>query len=446
MRTWHVMFSSWVIALAPSVGAAAFDISQVDPSVVRIQHVLEARGKLIFGPHGTGFVINDDGYVITNVHVISPPKPPAGIKIRGLVVPDGGWKGQNLRRLRVVWQWKDLDLALLKVENLNRPGVVFAGTTPDESPAKGDQVFAVGFPSAADTSAGGALKSTLTAGVVGKVFVGRGGKEQVNRPVIQHSAGVSPGNSGGPLFNTCNQVAGINTYVATSSFEIKREGGRTVAKGAAVADVYYAPHVASLIKALRARNVELRVASEVCVAAVPRLAWDVYLYVALAGFIAATSLVLALRRPRERVVQVVESYTQMLRRKGGDRKAGGGGTETVGGAGGEVDAVPAWVLSGTDTEGRTVRLVIRDGDLDRGSEGLVIGRQKAQSDLVLADASVSRRHARIVRLGDGIGLEDLGSSNGTRIDGRKLAANDPAPLDPGANLEIGNVQLTLSRS
>jgi pSer/pThr/pTyr-binding forkhead associated (FHA) protein len=105
------------------------------------------------------------------------------------------------------------------------------------------------------------------------------------------------------------------------------------------------------------------------------------------------------------------------------------------------------VLSGFDAEGRTVRVAIGDSQLARAQKGLVIGRQRSLAELLLTDGSVSRRHARIVPLDGGIGVIDLNSSNGTMIDGRRLAPYvDPAPLRAGDSLILGDVRLKLSRS
>ena len=87
-------------ALAGSAWAE-FEIKRVDPSVVRIQHVLVRDGQARFAGHGTGFVISRDGLVVTNNHVIAidPAKLPAGAKLH-FVVPDGSWK--TLRRVSIV--------------------------------------------------------------------------------------------------------------------------------------------------------------------------------------------------------------------------------------------------------------------------------------------------------------------------------------------------------
>ena len=71
---------------------------------------------------------------------------------------------------------------------------------------------------------------------------------------------------------------------------------------------------------------------------------------------------------------------------------------------------------------------------------VVIGRDPSCA-IVLEDEYVSSRHARVVPDGDGWLLEDLGSTNGTRLDGRPLRG--PVPLSAGQRLEIGRSTLEL---
>lgn len=459
-----------LIAGAASTAAPAraeFEVQKIDPSVIRVQHLIRRNGRTGFGPHGTGFVINGQGYAVTNQHVVRPPRLPHAVEHLGIYVPDGSWDKNKLRRVTIVWESKPLDLAIIRIAGLKRPPVVLADVRHGDSPKKGDKVYAVGFPGAGDASPRGALSSTLTSGIVGKVFVGRGGRRQTNRPIIQHEAGVSPGNSGGPLFNDCNQVIGINTFVATSRFIVRREGGRVVARGAAVTGVYYSPHVSSLIAALKARKIRFRSSSDSCRSS-SGSSVTLVVSVLAALLLAGVAVVLALRRPRERVVRVVESYSQMLRRKARPQASPeGGGPRVVtdmlgttpghrilppvpaagGNHGGAVrgEVSESWILSGFDSSGHAVHLTLDKNQLTFAARGLVIGRQQSLSDLMLEDSSVSRRHARIVKLEGGVGIVDLNSSNGTAVDGRRLSPyGEPMPLRTGATVEIGDVKLKVT--
>ncbi len=453
--------------LAASPAWAGFEVRKVDRSVIRVQHLIKRDGRVSFGPHGTGFIINEQGYAVTNQHVVQRPELPPGVEYLGIFVPDGSWDKSKLLPVTIVWESKALDLAIIRIEGLKRPPVVLADVRYGESPNKGDKVYAIGFPGAGDASPRGALKSTLTSGIVGKVFVGRGGRGQTDRPIIQHEAGVSPGNSGGPLFNDCNQVIGINTFVATSKFIVRREGRRIVARGAAVTGVYYSPHVSSLIAVLKAQRIRYRSSSDLCRSG-PGTSVTLIVSVLVALLLAGVAMVLALRRPRERIVRVVESYSQMLRRKGTSQVGpGGDGSSLASEASGAMpgrgalppvknakargdfgvrgEAAESWILSGFDSGGHAVHLSLDQDQLALAARGLVIGRQRSLSDLMLEDISVSRRHARVVKLDGGVGIIDLNSSNGTLVDGRRLAPyGEPTLLRIGATVEIGDVKLNVT--
>lgn len=109
------------------------------------------------------------------------------------------------------------------------------------------------------------------------------------------------------------------------------------------------------------------------------------------------------------------------------------------------DAGLSWVLSGFDGAGQAVRLTIAEAKLRDAADGLVLGRSPEQADLVIADQSVSRKHARLRLKSGDLAIEDLESANGTVVDGRVIKAGRPVPLDPGAEVELGAVRLTLTR-
>ena len=127
---------------------AQFDIKKVDRSVVRVQMVLIKDGKMRPGGHGTGFVVNSDGYVVTNHHVVSPDrsKIPAGINLQ-FRIPDGSFK--RLLPVEIVATYPKLDLAIIRVQGLKRPPATLSGTAHGDAPQVGDKVYAVGYPGAA---------------------------------------------------------------------------------------------------------------------------------------------------------------------------------------------------------------------------------------------------------------------------------------------------------
>jgi len=93
--------------------------------------------------------------------------------------------------------------------------------------------------------------------------------------------------------------------------------------------------------------------------------------------------------------------------------------------------------SRTGRRGRAV-LVAEGKRYAVGPGGASIGRSR-ECDIVLADTNVSRRHAELRPLGDGWTITDLGSTNGVRVNGRDVRANEPHGLNPGDRVEVGTV-------
>jgi class 3 adenylate cyclase len=98
-------------------------------------------------------------------------------------------------------------------------------------------------------------------------------------------------------------------------------------------------------------------------------------------------------------------------------------------------------FEGTDSASHKHTFEVALGKLIARSQGMVIGRAADQCDLVVAHATVSRRHARLLMSGDALQVEDLGSTNGTAIGGKMLKAGEPAVLHAGNKLKLGDVDL-----
>jgi class 3 adenylate cyclase len=83
--------------------------------------------------------------------------------------------------------------------------------------------------------------------------------------------------------------------------------------------------------------------------------------------------------------------------------------------------------------------------ISRLSEGVVVGRAAGHSDLVVAHATVSRRHARLSLVGDTLRIEDLGSTNGTSVDGKPVRPGFPMAAEPGSTIRLGDVKLAVQQ-
>lgn len=150
---------------------------------------------------GSGFIINTDGYILTNYHVIN------GAKEVTVTLSDG----QEVTASVVNYD-SDKDIAMIKLNgNVEVPGVVELGNSDALQP--GEEVVAIGNPLSKE------LSSTLTKGIVSALNRSVETQSGVNTNLIQTDAAINSGNSGGPLINTKGEVIGINTLKASDGAE-----------------------------------------------------------------------------------------------------------------------------------------------------------------------------------------------------------------------------------
>jgi len=141
---------------------------------------------------GTGFIISEDGYVVTNQHVIDQASE---ITVN--------LSGNKQYKAKVVGQDYELDLAVLKINANKKFTTLKMGDS--ESMRVGDWVIAIGNPYGLD--------HTVTAGVVSAKGRPIKIESRVYKNLIQTDAAINPGNSGGPLLNTSGEIIGINTAI-----------------------------------------------------------------------------------------------------------------------------------------------------------------------------------------------------------------------------------------
>ena len=101
------------------------------------------------------------------------------------------------------------------------------------------------------------------------------------------------------------------------------------------------------------------------------------------------------------------------------------------------------VFAGFDSNGRVVRLSFEKDDPRLQQGGLMIGRDGQVVQLHVNDTSVSRMHAKIYSQSGELMIEDLKSTNGTIVNGRRLASGSAATLPDRGNLMIGDVELSI---
>ena len=152
---------------------------------------------------GSGVILNTNGYIITNFHVIDKAD-----RIRVKLMDD---PPSVLRDAKVVGIDRETDLAVIKIDPPKDRTLTVARLGDSDSMNVGDWVLAVGSPFELD--------ETVTAGIVsakGRNLPGNSNRQF--QSFIQTDAAINPGNSGGPLVNMNSEVIGINTAIYTQSF------------------------------------------------------------------------------------------------------------------------------------------------------------------------------------------------------------------------------------
>lgn len=101
-------------------------------------------------------------------------------------------------------------------------------------------------------------------------------------------------------------------------------------------------------------------------------------------------------------------------------------------------------FEGPDSAGRRHLFEVTFDKLVSHSKGMFIGRAADQCDLVVPHPTVSRRHAKLSVSGEALQIEDLGSTNGTAVNGTALKAGAPIALQVGSKLRLGDVELIVN--
>jgi len=177
-------------AQAANVAGAVFN--RASRSIVTVISSAQVRGGLTPEGSGTGFVINTEGLILTNYHVVGSAD---GVSVR---FSDG-----TTSTAALLGSDQGNDIALLRADiPAGVPALPFADS---ESVTVGATAIAIGTPFG--------LEQTVTQGIVSAVDRTWSGSGRALRDLIQTDAPINPGNSGGPLLNTNGEVIGITTLI-----------------------------------------------------------------------------------------------------------------------------------------------------------------------------------------------------------------------------------------
>jgi S1-C subfamily serine protease len=168
------------------------------PSVVNITSTA-VQFDFFYGPvpqqgQGSGFILNKDGLILTNAHVINNAQ-----QIEVKLSDKHTYKAQR------IGVDPSHDLALLKI---SAPNLIPATLAESQGLVVGQRVYAIGNPFG--------LQGTMTRGIISAIRSIRGPQGNPIEDAIQTDAAVNPGNSGGPLLNSKGEVIGITTLIANN--------------------------------------------------------------------------------------------------------------------------------------------------------------------------------------------------------------------------------------
>ncbi|MGB2864712.1 MAG: trypsin-like peptidase domain-containing protein [Sedimentisphaerales bacterium] len=145
------------------------------------------------GGSGSGFFINEDGFLITNYHVIEKE---TRIEVTVFRKAKNGFETKKFKKVKIEAINPFVDLALLKVEDLGDTKVPFVYLGDIGRIKAGEEVFAIGNPMGLERTVTNGVISTKNRAFEGLLY-------------IQTNADINPGNSGGPLFNLAGEVIGV---------------------------------------------------------------------------------------------------------------------------------------------------------------------------------------------------------------------------------------------
>ena len=391
-------------------------VAQMKQNTVLIHKAVKnAAGERALVGSGSGFLLTDR-FVATNWHVccrVNPDIANADISVFVVTAKDQQFPAT------VKWSSEPKDLAVLEVQDKlpRQPVTIATGPLRDAQP-----VWAIGFPGASSIAANdeGRYIPTVTQGIVSKMFRGRTKQDAVDVSMLQTTAAVNPGNSGGPLFDDCGRVIGINSAKALTT--VVTASGRQ--ERVPLADgINWAIHQEELLAELNNLKIAPASAATPCVApagvtnttiTTPLPAWMVGAQVST-GLLALAAVGLAMnRRVREKVGQQV--------RKTISRPPPA-----------PQPLTPA--LKGVTGfyAGSSVPL----------ESALILGRDQQQANVVFPPAmtNISKLHCRVAPTPDGrVTIEDLGSSNGTFLaTGQPCPAGQRVPVRAGDRFYLGSM-------
>ncbi len=206
--------ATMVASLTPVVPAPAarpttvttgnYQTASTPPPLRDVRELVNQLGESVVqvrtpGGLGSGFIISEDGFLITNFHVIEGETQ---IAVEVYHQKDGQLERKSYKDVKIIAINKFQDMALLKIDDKDAPKFSRVLLGDADAVAVGESVFAIGSPLGLERTVTEGILSTKTREMQGELY-------------MQTTAQINPGNSGGPLFNLRGEVVGITNMKIT---------------------------------------------------------------------------------------------------------------------------------------------------------------------------------------------------------------------------------------
>jgi serine protease Do len=175
-----------------------YTVNHAPPEERAVRDLVRQLGESVVqvktpGGLGSGFILNEDGSLITNFHVIEGETQ---ISVEVYHQTAGNLERKTYRQVRILAINKFADLALLRIEDEDAPEFKTVPVGDSDRLSVGERVFAIGSPLGLERTVTEGILSTKTRLIDGGLY-------------LQTNAQINPGNSGGPLFNLRGEVIGV---------------------------------------------------------------------------------------------------------------------------------------------------------------------------------------------------------------------------------------------
>lgn len=365
------------------------------------------------------------------------------------------------------------DISVLKIERENCPVIMLGDSS---QLALQEPIFVIGFPGVVDPQRfpllgkENTLKSSITRGSISALKT-----DFKNMSVIQHDAATSPGNSGGPAVDIKGRVVGVHSYAATeydgfkfcvpinSAKEFIRETGIETNKLSEFSTVfnklmdavwneewfdargYVATALAYMKNEPDLEKMQQMILTRINEMGFLEKIWRQNKAIVIIVMVLIVLILVVLKIAFSPSVPVRETAAPY----GGG--GGGGGGEPVIPASPPVEKTKAGETDGTVLEGEvagSVTVLVKGedkGTFNIASNGIIIGRDPMTVNVHITDSIVSKNHLKIVPRGDKFFLVDLGSTNGTYVNGQKIKETLVSPDDMVQLGKKGDIKLIIRK-